>query len=266
MFQVLTSECNEFPISTAWNHRIEKIDDWKLVDKSKPIFCIGDLLNENVRAWLKHDYPAIYFARGYVGNHQYKRENWMWRAGIRGWANTKILNVPYSRWHLLNLKKNPWKVKKVKNVLLAPSKMTSKIWSRQKSAEWVESMMEKFPGADVRVRLKGEKPSLRWQTLWNDLDWSDLVVSQGSAITCEAFWYGKKVISLEPCSTWAAEKFTLADWQNPEEPKARDLWHEHLAWSQFTRDEWQSGKVFELIKLYYGDVLSYSSGHTYNFK
>jgi hypothetical protein len=126
-------------------------------------------------------------------------------------------------------------------------------------------MSQQFPGAEVRIRFKMGKAGPRWATLWNDLDWADLVVSQGSAITAEAFWYGKKVISTHPCVTWAAEKSVLADWKNPNEPTLRDAWHEHLAWCQFTNSEWASGEAIKLIESYVGSVVDYTPDHTYNF-
>jgi hypothetical protein len=85
--------------------------------------------------------------------------------------------------------------------------------------------------------LSQEKPAIDIQHYGKILDWADLVVSQSSAITCEAFWYGKKVISTEPCPTWAAGRTTLEDWANPTEPALRAAWHEHIAWCQYTRDQ-----------------------------
>jgi hypothetical protein len=166
----------------------------------------------------------------------------------------------------MGLPKYEWKVKEVKRVLIAPSKMTSKIWTPELSHNWAESMLDKFPGAEVRIRRKGQTPGIRWETLWDDLDWADLVVSQSSAITVEAFWYGKKVISLEPCPTWAAHKSTLEDWNDPTEPELRDIWHEHIAWCQYTTDEIKSGNVLDLLQQYLGNICDYNSGHVYNLQ
>jgi hypothetical protein len=143
--------------------------------------------------------------------------------------------------------------------------MTSTIWTPETDA-WSESMLDKFPGAEVRIRTKLGKSKQRWNTLWDDLDWADLVVSQSSAITAEAFWYGKKVISLYPCPTWAAGTSTLDTWQDPAEPEHRSAWHEHLAWSQFTNQEWSSGYAVKSIARYIGPVNQYQSGYSYNFK
>jgi hypothetical protein len=131
--------------------------------------------------------------------------------------------------------------------------------------QWAEGLAAQFPGANVGIRYKAKKSWQRWQTLWADFDWADLVVAQSSAITCEAFWYGKKVISTEPCPTWAAERTMLDDWQNPTEPVLRDAWHEHLAWSQYTHEEWASGQALRLIDQYMGSAHDYDPEFKYNF-
>lgn len=244
---------------------LEIVDKLEYVQPSDVMIMGGDLLRSEVRQRLSDNLPTIYIHRGYLGNHLYKRRKW-WRYSINGFANTKLLDTPYSRWEKLNLPKHPWKVTEVKNVLICPSKMTSNIWSSMNANEWSNFMIDKFPGAEVKIRPKGPTPGIRWATLWEDLNWADLVVAQSSAITAEAFWYGKKAISTHPCITWAAEKTTLEDWKNPEEPKNRESWHEHLAWSQFRTDEWSSGETLSMIEKYFGNITEYKSGFQYDFK
>jgi hypothetical protein len=245
---------------------LEIVKDLSKVTNNDIMFMGGDVLRSEVRERLNLQKPTIYMHRGYLGNHLYKRRRW-WRASINGFANTKLMSVPHSRWSMLELPKHPWKVTEVKKILIAPSKMTGPIWDPDKGNDWATSMLDKFPGAEVKIRAKGPKPGIRWMTLWDDFEWADLIISQASAITAEAFWYGKKVISLFPCPTWAAGcKSTLDNWEDPTEPKLRDQWHEHLAWSQFTNEEWQTGKAFDLIEQYAGPVAEYKSGHYYNFK
>jgi hypothetical protein len=190
----------------------------------------------------------------------------MHRITINGWANFDLKNIPYSRWNLLGLKKHPWKVKTIKNVLIAPSKVSTWYWASCDSNVWAKEISKKFPGANIKIRYKMEKSRNRWNTLFNDFDWADLVVSQSSAITAEAFWYGKKVISTEPCTTWAAGRTTLDNWQDPTEPELRDAWHEHVAWSQFTNKEIDSGDAINLVQLYHGSALDIKQDHQYNFK
>ena len=234
------------------------------VNHSDHMFMGGDILRAEVRERMNLQSPTIFIHRGYLGNHLYKRRKW-WRYSVNGFANTKLMPIPYSRWNLLNLKRHPWKVKEIKKVLVAPSKMTSKIWTPGVD-DWTNSILDRFPGAEVRIRSKGPKPGIRWSTLWDDLDWADLVVSQASAITAEAFWYGKKVISFFPCPTWAAgSESTLDNWRDPIEPAGRDQWHEHIAWCQFTNEEWHSGTAFDLINSYIPSIEKYNPGYRYNF-
>lgn len=267
MFHLLSSQ---FPANfvTTWQKQFgicSTYTDWKDIKKDNIIICEGNLKHENVRHWLNNNYSAIYFARGYLGNHICKtRQDWFQRLSLNGWANIESKPIPHSRWPILNLPRHPWKVKNVKRVLLAPSKMTSTYWSRLDAEQWVNSMMEKFSSVEVKIRPKTGKARTRWDTVWQDLDWADLVVSSSSAITVEAFWYGKKVISLYPCNTWAAERTTLEDWQSPKEPELRDQWHEHLAWSQFTNNEIRSGEAFNLLEKYLGTFSTYRPDYNYN--
>jgi hypothetical protein len=264
MYQILKSDYEATPWFSNWSNLTVKETPTE-VDSDSPIIVGSDLLKPHVRTWLNKKQPGIYIGRGYVGNHLHKSRHW-WRYSVNGWANTTLLDIPYPRWHLMKLDRHNWKVKDVKRVLIAPSKMTVPIWDPNVGYGWAEHIAAQFPGAEVKIRAKEKTPWLRWMTLWEDLDWADLVVAQGSAITAEAFWYGKKVISLNPCTTWAAEQTTLEDWKNPKEPELRDAWHEHLAWSQFSNKEWNSGEAINMIEQYVGSVCDYNPGHTYNFK
>lgn len=255
----------DFAHDLACYDRIEVVKDLSEVGNNEPMFMGGDILRPEVRERLNLQRPTVFIHRGYLGNHLYKRRKW-WRYSVNSFANIKLLPVPYPRWQLLNLPKHPWKVNEVKRVLIAPSKMTAPTWNPELGHGWAEYMATQFPGAEVKIRFKGAKPGIRWSTLWEELDWADLVVSQASAITAEAFWYGKKVISTHPCTTWATGEQLLGDWKNPQEPELRDQWHEHLAWSQFTRDEWESGQAFNLVEKYIGSITDYQSGYSYNFQ
>ena len=269
--QILTTDVQQDAFIMSWvdnwkqqNRNLIFCNDWKTVDPQTPVFCYSDLTNLNVPVWLNQHQPAIYVGRGYLGNHLHKKRLF-YRASVNSWANTVLKPIPYSRWHQTNLPRHAWRVNEVKRVLIAPSKVTTRVWSQQSSDEWSDSLKNQFAGAEIRIRLKPGKSSNRYSTLWEDLDWADLVVSQSSAITCEAFWYGKKVISLEPGPTWAAGRTYLEDWQDPTEPPLREAWHEHIAWCQYTRDEWHSGAALDMLEQYLGPVESYDPEFQYTF-
>jgi hypothetical protein len=264
--QVLSQEYQDHPWITGWRSKVANIDffdDWQQISNQQIVVCGADVTQLHVKTWLNQGQPAVYVGRGYCGNHIFKHRKW-WRASVNGWANTVLKPVPHSRWSLLNLPYHDWKVCKVKKVLIAPSSTATSAWEGLDSQTWSKNLLNKFPGAEVKIRFKDSKPALRYATLWDDLDWCDLVVTQSSAVSCEAFWYGKKVISLQPCPTWAAGRATLDDWQNPTEPADRESWHEHLAWSQYSVDEWASGEAFDLLQQYLGPIKLYDSQHCYN--
>lgn len=266
MYQILRSDYIESNWFSNWGpEKLIVRNTPEEVTSNIPVIASGNIQKPHIKEWLNNSQPGIYIARGYVGNHLYKTRQ-LWRYAVNGWANTKLLNLPYSRWRMLKLARHEWKVKKVKRVLIAPSKMTQPTWDPELGWNWAEHMSQQFPGAEVKIRYKSGKASLRWSTLFQDFDWADLVVAQGSAITAEAFWYGKKVISTHPCITWAAGIQLLEDWQNPIEPSLRNEWHEHLAWTQFSNAEWMNGEAVDLIEKYIGPITDYVSGHTYNFK
>jgi hypothetical protein len=266
--QLLSKEYpQDHPWLPGWSKHFDQInfiDDWTKVNNNQLVIVGSDIRSHYVRHWLNRNQPALYIGRGYVGNHTEKHKR-LWRVSVNGWANTRLLPLPYSRWDKMILPRHPWKVRQVKNVLIAPSKLTSLSWTHNTPDEWADSIAAQLPGANIKIRYKPRKPGLRWLTLWDDLDWADLVITQSSAITCEAFWYGKKVISTAPCPTWAAEHTTLDNWQDPTEPSLRDAWHEHLAWSQYTVDEWTSGEALELIEQYHGPIAQYNSKQSYQF-
>ena len=263
-YQVLRSDYEQTAWFANWKNIVIR-DSVSDVQPTVPVIVGGDLQKPHVRQWFNQHQPAIYISRGYVGNHMYKTRR-LWRYSVNGWANIKLLDVPFARWPKTQLDRHPWKVKQVRNVLIAPSNHTVAIWNPETGQDWAEHMSKQFPGATVKIRPKIRKSGARWATLFQDLDWADLVVAQGSAITAEAFWYGKKVISTHPCTTWAAGQQSLADWQNPAEPNLRDQWHEHLAWSQFFVEEWESGQALDLIEKYMGRVVDVKHNWNYSFR
>jgi hypothetical protein len=155
--QILTSEISEWYNNYHnKNFEVVYIDDWKTIDRNIPVCCSGDLLNENVRHWLTTNQPTFYVGRGYLGNHLYKQKKYF-RISLNGWANIKLLRTPYSRWDIMALERHKWKVKDVKNVLIAPSKMTSKVWTPDLGSKWAESLLDKKKTDEIRKNQEDQE-------------------------------------------------------------------------------------------------------------
>ena len=109
------------PWLTGFQNTFDKIhvlQDWQSVQSNMLVIAGSDLRGWHVRHWLNRCQPALYIGRGYVGNHLYKQRKF-WRVSVNSWANTRLSDIPYSRWPLMNLPRHPWKVQKIKNVLFS---------------------------------------------------------------------------------------------------------------------------------------------------
>jgi hypothetical protein len=216
------------------------------------------------RRWMANKLPYIAFNRPYIGSWL-SSKRFAARISVNSFACTKLGNISHSRWNTTKLEKQPWKVNTVKNILIAPSNKSQKVFTGEDPELWSENLKNFFSahGCNVKIRPKIGKKGIQHLGDANrgvvglfqrngDFDWADLVISYSSAITCEAFWYGKKAISLGVCPTWVACENNLDNWSDPTEPVNRDIWHEHMSWIQFNYDEWYDGSAQEMTIHYQG--------------
>jgi hypothetical protein len=276
-YQILVNEFDE-PFIKGWQkftgrlihiHHISEADPGiPLIVPANPLGLIGE--------WMRAKNPYIAINRPYIGSWL-ETKRFSARVSINSFAPTRLHKIPYSRWHTTRLMKQPWKVKEVKNVLIAPSRKSQQMFTNIVLETWAEKIKEilESQGANCKIRYKvGKKgiqhygnPDVGFKGIFGndgDFEWADLVISYSSAITAEAFWYGKKVISLGPCPTWVACERTLANWRDPNEPVNRDVWHEHVAWCQFNLDEWYDGSAQEKALFYQGHPYEVTHDELFN--
>ena len=216
------------------------------------------------RRWMDKKLPYFSINRPYIGSWLSKKR-FAYRVAVNSFACTTLGNVSHSRWNTTKLEKHPWKVKEVKNILIAPSRKSQKAFTGEDPLVWSENLKKFFlnQGCEVKIRPKTGKKGVQHNgdnkrgvvglfERGGDFDWADLVISYSSAITAEAFWYGKKAISLGVCPTWVACYNHLDKWNDPREPKKRGLWHEHMAWIQYNYEEWYNGSAQEMTVAYQG--------------
>jgi hypothetical protein len=237
-----------------WADKIIVVNNITEYNKELPIVAWAKPHDKIIGIALKNSYPTILMNRPYLSAHIRKQID-MFRVSVNSFACSSFKEMPYSRWDKIGVDKHPWKVTEVKNILIAPPNKGVVYFTGQKLDLWVEDLQTLFKDFNVKVRLKnstGAGRGERYSSLWNDFDWADLVVSCASASTAEAFWYGKKVISLGPCSTLMCNTGSLENFINPSEPANRDSWHEHIGWIQFLESEWTSGNAQEMTAVYQG--------------
>jgi hypothetical protein len=236
-----------------WCDKIIMIPNAEAGNPEIPLVMGTNLTNRDHRNWIMSNRPYIATNRQLTRNWCDKHRS-MGRISVNSYACTKLGNMSYSRWPLQQLEKNPWKVTEVKNVLIAPPEKSIYFWTNQWGLDWAENIKSELEsqGATVKIRTKLRKRGIRNETLFDDLNWADLVVTYSSAISVEALWWGKKAISLGVCPTWTACENTLENWKNCAEPVNRDIWHEHISWIQFSYEEFLSGDAQELTYQYQG--------------
>ncbi len=276
-YQILVNEFDE-PFIQGWHrftnrlihiHHISEADPGiPLIVPANPLGFIGD--------WMRAKRPYIAINRPYIGSWL-ETKRLSARVSINSFAPTRLREIPHSRWNTTRLEKQPWKVKEVKNVLIAPSRKSQQMFTNIVLETWAEKIKEilESQGANCKIRYKvGKKgvqhygnPDVGFKGIFGDdgdFEWADLVISYSSAITAEAFWYGKKVISLGPCPTWVACERTLDNWKDPSEPVNRDIWHEHVAWCQFNLNEWYDGSAQEKALFYQGHPYEVTHDELFN--
>lgn len=264
--QVFAGTFNDVKILDGWRRYLDQLI---ILDaNSVPTPEIPLILNAMplgfTKQWMKQKNPFFAMNRAYLGSWKFNNATYS-RISVNSFACTKLGNIPYSRWDKLGIEKNPWAVSEVKNILIAPGKKSHTIFTGEHPNEWAEKLKSQLEseGANVKIRLKQGKRKVQLLGDKNinlspllgsagDFGWADLVVSHSSAITAEAFWYGKKAISLGVCPTWIACDNTLINWKDSAEPKYREIWHEHMAWIQFEATEWYSGEAQEATVFYQG--------------
>jgi hypothetical protein len=252
--QVVAGELQEEFIAgwKRWADKVTVLETWEQADPEVTMVFGANLTNKFHRGWLLEKRPCYVLNRQFTGGWADKHRS-MNRVAVNSYGATIIGSMSYSRWPILNLEKEPWKVKEVKNILIAPPLKSIYHWTGQYGIDWASQIKHQFDSENtiVRIREKERKRSTRYNTLWADLDWADLVVSYSSGITVEALWYGKQAISLGVCPTWVCSDKTLDNWRNPIEPD-REKFYNHISWIQFKYEEWESGEAQELTYQYQG--------------
>jgi hypothetical protein len=244
-------------------HKLIIVEDGYKADPSIPMILYANPLG-HTEWWMRNKYPFFAINRPYIGSWL-ERKRFSHRVSVNSFACTALGNISHSRWATTRLKKEPWKVKEVKNVLIAPSKKSQGSFTQENVLDWADRLKQELEsqGANVKIRPKtGKKGAQHWGDITRgvtgvfgdngDFEWADLVISYSSAITAEAFWYVKKAISLGVCPTWIACDNHLNNWRDPAEPVNRDIWHEHMSWIQFNYDEWYNGSAQEMTVHYQG--------------
>jgi len=211
----------------------DTIEDERILIFSNPIVDGFEVLKQHPN--LKY----LYIDNGYLGNHLKKRPNY-YRISYNSLQNSDIKPVLFSRANKIPFGTRPWSSNGNYNLLVCPGK-TSPVWSFTNTnySEWKQEMIDKFDNLKIREKEGPRYP--RFKTLWEDIADAKKVIVYHSMTAVEAMMLGKEV----HVSGHSAVELYSNKYNYNRQPVI-----EHIAWSQFSRDEFLDGTAWQLTYEY----------------
>jgi len=189
---------------------------------------------------------------GYFGNKKIK--NFV-RISVNEFQNTKTI-VPRSRDRWDSLAIEDTCLKQGSTIVLVPPD-TKKIHLLQLESQeqWIENTVNLIKQhSDRQIRIR-QRPASRVERVefntFKDFvnENTHCVVGHSSNALVEAAMWGIPVIALGPSATQSLYSTNISGIENikPADQELKQAWLNHLAYSQFHKDELLSGKAWELL-------------------
>ena len=192
------------------------------------------------------------FDSGYFGNGKKKS---IFRLSVNNFQNVNpIITRPQDRWDRLNLKTEHF-VQGSAIVVVPPDRKIVHALGLGSEDQWINETVLKiknFTDREIKIRKRPEPRADRLvSNTFKDFIKDDTfcVVGYSSNALVEAAMHDVPVIALGHSATKSLYTYQLEDIEKikPAYPSDKQAWLNHLAYSQFTREELISGLAWELI-------------------
>ncbi len=205
------------------------------------------------KEWIEKGLEHIEIDYGYWGVNNPRRNTR--RVTYKGSHNVNQKSIPYSRLNTLNPSVEDWKKNRGNYLLLIepqPSILTER--TGLLLGDWQLQLLEKLKphwNGDIKWRRKaGGKNAGRWPSFLEDLKGCHAVVGERTMACVEAVILGYPAYTTDFSTVSLLMGTDLSALKNPIYPD-RHQWLEHVAWSQFSPEEFEQGsKVVELVESY----------------
>lgn len=202
--------------------------------------------------WIAQGRKHIEIDYGYWGNNIPRRDTR--RVTFGGGHNLKMKSTPYSRIATLDPSVEEWKHNRGDHLLIIePHPAIVYERTGQSIDEWHKKIKQAVAGfwqGPVKIRRKsGGKNPGRWPSYLEDLKISHAVLGERTMACVEAVILGWPAYTIDFSAVSLLMGTDITKIQNPEFPD-RTAWLNHIAWSQFSQQEFTSGKVAELVEIY----------------
>ena len=189
---------------------------------------------------------------GYFGN---KKRKTIFRLSVNNFQNVNpIIDRPADRWEQLNIDQHSFR-QGSSIVLVPPDRKIVNALGLGSEDQWIDETVSKiksFTDREIKIRKRPEPRVDRVVlNIFKDFIKDDTfcVVGYSSNALVEAAMHDIPVISLGHSATKSLYSYQLQDIEKikPAYPSDKQAWLNHLAYSQFTREELLSGLAWELI-------------------
>jgi hypothetical protein len=200
----------------------------------------------------KYNLKFYNFDGGYFGNGKKKT---IFRLSVNNFQNVDpIIDRPSDRWDQINIDQHPFKHGST-IVIVPPDRKIVNTLGLGSEDQWINETVLKiknFTDREIKIRKRPEPRVDRIvSNTFKDFIKDDTfcVVGYSSNALVEAAMHDIPVISLGHSATKSLYSYRLEDIEKikPAYPSDKQAWLNHLAYSQFTREELLSGLAWELI-------------------
>ena len=195
----------------------------------------------------QHSINFFYVDNGYIGNHKYKKP-WYYRVSYNSLQNTRLGRFGKSRIHTLELddRYTDWNSNGDYNLLVMPLPNKLFSWFGKEYNTWRHQTITHYESLDVPLVIR-DKPGGRASRQQRFKDIVPLICNSRKVIThhsmaaVEALCLGKPIEILGESA--------VQHWQNQTNFDRQEML-EHIAHSQFSRDEFADGTAWQVTLEY----------------
>ena len=200
----------------------------------------------------KHNLKFYNLDSGYFGN---KKKKTIFRLSVNNFQNINpIIDRPTDRWEQLNIDQHSLKQGST-IIIVPPDRKIVHTLGLGSEDQWIDETVAKlknFTDREIKIRRRPEPRADRIvSNTFKDFIKNDTfcVVGYSSNALVEAAMLDIPVISLGHSATKSLYSYQLVDIEKikPAYPSDKQACLNHLAYSQFTREELLSGVAWELI-------------------
>jgi hypothetical protein len=234
------------------NGKIVSVDEALESDPSIPMCWAGSYKKSLFDHCIDNSRKFYNLDSGYFGN---KKEKNFIRISVNEFQNTKtIVHRPRDRWDSLAIENTCLKQGST-IVLVHPDAKKMHALNLGSSEQWIENTVNLIKQhSDRQIRIRRRPASRADRVEFNTFkdfvnEDTQCVVGHSSNALVEAAMWGIPVVALGSSAAQSLYSTDIASIENikPVDQELKQAWLNHLAYSQFHRDELLSGKAWELL-------------------